>query len=151
MAFASPTRRTNGNSRVTPALVEGDIDVPQRHLATGQELSAFLANPPALWPRGVVYYCVETDEDPEGVIEPVFTNEGLNNITQAFSRIMEAVRDTIDQDQLKNQKYLKRFGHTKALLFFQKKGPHFGQNSRPGESDPYIQFWILHRARSSEA
>ena len=21
---------------------------------------------------------------------------------------------------------------------FKKKGPHFGQNSRPGESDPYI-------------
>ena len=67
-----------------------------------------------------MYYCVETDEDPEGVIEPVFTNEGLNNITQAFSRIMEAVRDTIDQDQLKNQKYLIRFGHTKALLFSKK-------------------------------
>ena len=67
-----------------------------------------------------MYYCVETDEDPEGVIEPVFTNEGLNNITQAFSRIMEAVRDTIDQGQLKNQKYLIRFGHTKALLFSKK-------------------------------
>ena len=51
-----------------------------------------------------MYYCVETDEDPEGVIEPVFTNEGLNNITQAFSRIMEAVRDTTDQDQLQKSR-----------------------------------------------
>ena len=30
------------------------------------------------------------------------------------------VRDTIDQDQLKNQRYLIRFGHTKALLFSKK-------------------------------
>ena len=76
-----PTRRTNPISRVTPRLVEGDIAVPERHLATGQELSAFLANPPDLWPGGVVYYW----------IEPVFNDEGVNNITQAFNQIMEAV------------------------------------------------------------
>ena len=37
-------------------------------------------------------------------------------------------RDTIVQDQLKNQRYIIRFGH--------KKLPHLGRNSRPGESDP---------------
>jgi len=81
VACPSPTRRTNPNSRVTPRLVEGDIAVPERHLATGQELSAFLANPPDLWPGGVVYYWIET----------VFNDEGVNNITQAFNQIMEAV------------------------------------------------------------
>ena len=37
----------------------------------------------------------------------------------------------------KTWKKIKPFGHTKALLFF-KKGPHLGQNSRPGENDPYV-------------
>ena len=92
VASPSPTRRTNPNSRVTPALVEGDIAVPERHLRTGQELSAFLADPSDLWPQGIVYYWIEQDEWPEGVFNlPVFTNEGVNNITQAFNQIMEAV------------------------------------------------------------
>ena len=45
------------------------------------------------------------------------------------------------QEQMKNQRYLIRVGHTKALLL-KKKGPHFGQNSRPGESDPYVELEI---------
>ena len=65
--------------------MEGDIAVPEGHLRTGQELSAFLANPSDLWPRGVVYYWIETDEWPED------SDEGVNNITQAFNQIMEAV------------------------------------------------------------
>ena len=37
---------------------------------------------------------------------------------------------------IKKSKIYNRFSHTKALLF-KKKGPHFGQNSCPGECDPY--------------
>ena len=87
---ASHRRRSSSRSRITPTLIQGDIAVPEAHHGTGQELSAFLAQPSALWPRGVVYFWIETDEW-EGVEEPVFTNEGLNNITQAHNQITEAV------------------------------------------------------------
>ena len=87
---ASYRQRSSSRSRTTPTLVQGDIAVPEAHHGTGQELSAFLAQPSALWPRGVVYFWIETDEW-EGVEEPVFTDEGLNNITQAHNQITEAV------------------------------------------------------------
>ena len=39
---------------------------------------------------------------------------------QTMSRCFRTAQDTIYQDQLKNQIYLIRFGHTKALLFKKK-------------------------------
>ena len=87
---ASHRQRSSSRPRTTPTLIQGDIAVPEAHHGTGQELSAFLAQPSALWPRGVVYFWIETDEW-EGVEEPVFTDEGLSNITQAHKQIMEAV------------------------------------------------------------
>ena len=35
-------------------------------------------------------------------------------------KVFWGARDTIDQDQLKNQRYIIWFGHTKALLFSKK-------------------------------
>ena len=37
-----------------------------------------------------------------------------------FQKFLQSEQDTIDQNQLKNQIYLIRFGHTKALLFKKK-------------------------------
>ena len=45
-------------------------------------------------------------------------------------------KDTIDSKQLKNQIYLLRFGHTRALLF-KKKRTRNGHFPRPRETDPY--------------
>jgi len=83
-------RRTVIRSQVTPTLVEGDIAVPQRHLETGQPLAAFLTEPSALWPRGLVSYCIQTFEW-EGKVEPIFSAEGVANITQALGQIMRDV------------------------------------------------------------
>ena len=47
-------------------------------------------------------------------------------------------KDTIDSKQLKNQIYLLRFGHTRALLFFKKRTRN-GHFPRPRETDPYVQ------------
>ena len=46
-------------------------------------------------------------------------------------------KDTIDSKQLKNQIYLLRFGHTRALLF-KKKRTRNGHFPRPRETDPYM-------------
>ena len=90
VASAPSYRRTIVQSQVTPSLVEGDIAVPQRHLGTGQPLAAFLTEPSALWPRGLVSYRIETFEW-EGVVEPIFSDEGVANITQALGKIMRDV------------------------------------------------------------
>ena len=87
---SSSFRRKIVQTQVTPNLVEGDIAVPQRHLGTGQALAAFLTEPSALWPRGLVSFRIETFEW-EGVVEPVFTDEGVDNITQAMDQIMRNV------------------------------------------------------------
>ena len=83
-------RRTVVQSQVTPTLVEGDISVPQSHLGTGEPLSAFLTQPSALWPRGLVSYRIETFEW-EGKVEPIFSDEGVANITRALGQIMRDV------------------------------------------------------------
>ena len=53
-------------------------------------------------------------------------------------------KDTIDSKQLKNQIYLLRFGHTRALLL-KKKRTRNGHFPRPRETDPYEQFARLSR------
>ena len=63
---------------------------------------------------------------------------GLQKISKLKPKCFWGPGDTIGQKELKNKKKVIRFGHTEALLL--KKGPHFGQNSRPGESDPYMMW-----------
>ena len=76
--------------QTTPSLVEGDIAVPDTHLGTGLALNAFLAKPSALWPRGFVPYRIETFEW-NGVVEPIFLDDQIENITQSLTKIMTDV------------------------------------------------------------
>ena len=92
LAFAPPTRGTfdAALSTSTPNLVEGDIAVPVGHLGAGIAPEAFLSKKTNLWPRGVVYYKFETYEW-DGVVEPVFLDSQMENITQALQLIMHNV------------------------------------------------------------
>ena len=76
--------------QTSPSLVEGDIAVPETHLGTGQALNAFLTEPTALWPRGVVPYRIETFEW-GGIVEPIFLDDQIENITLAQGKIMTDV------------------------------------------------------------
>ena len=72
------------------SLVEGDIAVPETHLGTGLALDAFLNEPTALWPRGFIPYRIETFEW-DGIVEPIFFDEQIENITLALGKIMTDV------------------------------------------------------------
>ena len=74
----------------SPSLVEGDIAVPETHLGTGQALDAFLTEPIALWPRGFIPYRIETFEW-DGIVEPIFLDEQIENITLSHQKIMTDV------------------------------------------------------------
>ena len=74
----------------SPALVEGDIAVPETHLNSGKALDAFLTETAALWPRGYLPYRIDTFEW-EGVEEPIFLDEQIDNITLALNKIMTDV------------------------------------------------------------
>ena len=76
--------------QTSPSLVEGDIAVPETHLATGQALDAFLTEPTNLWPRGVISYTFETFEW-DGIVEPYFLDEQIDNVTTALGKIMIGV------------------------------------------------------------
>ena len=76
--------------QTSPSLVEGDIAVPETHLGTGLALDAFLTEPTALWPRGFIPYRIETFEW-DGVVEPIFLDEQIENITLAQRKIMTDV------------------------------------------------------------
>ena len=76
--------------QTTHSLVEGDIAVPDTHLGIGLALNAFLAQPSALWPRGFVPYRIETFEW-NGVVEPIFLDDEIENITQSLTKIMTDV------------------------------------------------------------
>ena len=73
-----------------PSLVEGDIAVPETHLGTGEALDAFLTEPTSLWPRGFVPYRIDTFEW-DGIVEPIFLDEQIDNITLALGKIMTDV------------------------------------------------------------
>ena len=73
--------------QTSPNLVEGDIAVPETHLGTGQALDAFLTEPIALWPRGFIPYRIETFEW-DGIVEPIFLDDQIANITSALETIM---------------------------------------------------------------
>ena len=72
-------------------LLEGDILVPESQVGRGpEELDAFLSDPELLWPNGYVPYCFETFEW-DGVVEPVFLDSQMDNITKALDKIMLGV------------------------------------------------------------
>ena len=87
--FAS-FRRNFVPPKSSPALVEGDIAVPEAHLNSGKALDAFLTEETSLWPRGYVPYRIDTFEW-EGVEEPIFLDEQIDNITLALNKIMTDV------------------------------------------------------------
>ena len=70
------------------SLVEGDIAVPGT--GHGQALDAFLTEPSALWPRGFIPYRIETFEW-DGIVEPIFLDDQIENITTALGKIMTSV------------------------------------------------------------
>ena len=96
MFFATPgglSADFRGNfvpPETSPSLVEGDIAVPETHLGTGQALDAFLTDPTALWPRGVIPYRIETFEW-DGIVEPIFLDDQIENITISHQKIMTDV------------------------------------------------------------
>ena len=87
---ATSRSRPARKPRPTPVLIQGDIVVPEEHRATGEDLSAFLKNPSALWPSAIVNYRLGEDEW-DGVYYPLFMADQVKNITEAHKRIMEAV------------------------------------------------------------
>ena len=72
----------------TPLMVEGDIAVREGSLGSGTPMIAFRRD--SLWPRGVVPYKIDTDEF-DGLVEPVFLDSQIDNITQALHKIENGV------------------------------------------------------------
>ena len=85
-AFA-PTPEINSD---LPFMVEGDIAVTERSLGSGIAMNAFRTAQDSLWPRGFVPYRIDTDEW-EGLVEPVFLDSQIENITQALQKIENGV------------------------------------------------------------
>ena len=71
----------------TPHLIEGDIALPPNLHGTGSPLNTFLKATRSLWPRGRVPYRIDQDEWEVGVLEPVFLESQIENITQALHKI----------------------------------------------------------------
>ena len=74
----------------SPTLVEGDIAVPESHVGKGSAQNAFLSDPTVLWHRGYVPYRIDTFEW-DGVVEPIFLDDQIENITQSLGKIMRDV------------------------------------------------------------
>ena len=72
---------------LSPNLMQGDIAVPESQVG-GEDgsLDAFVTDEKALWMTGIVRYRIEEDEY-EGVVEPVFTDDQIANITKALEQI----------------------------------------------------------------
>ena len=75
--------------QINPSLVEGDIAIPETHLRTGW-LDAFPTEPSNLWPRGIIPYRIDTFEW-DGIVEPIFLDDQIENITLAHRKIMTDV------------------------------------------------------------
>ena len=72
---------------LSPNLMQGDIAVPESHVGGEDDaLDVFVTDKKALWMRGIVHYRIEEDEY-EGVVEPVFTDDQIANITKALEQI----------------------------------------------------------------
>ena len=72
---------------ISPNLVQGDIAVPVSHIGADEDaLDAFVTGQKALWMNGIVHYRIEEDEY-EGVVEAVFSDAQITNITTALEQI----------------------------------------------------------------
>ena len=78
---------TPAQDTISPNLMQGDIAVPVSHIGADEDaLDAFVIDQKALWMTGIVRYRIEEDEY-EGVVEPVFTEDQIANITKALEQI----------------------------------------------------------------
>ena len=67
--------------------MQGDIAVPVSQTGADEDTQyAFVTDQKALWNTGIVRYRIEEDEY-EGVVEPVFTDAQIENITTALGQI----------------------------------------------------------------
>jgi hypothetical protein len=93
-AFSPPSRGTfappSSGEALNPNLIEGDIAVPESHDGSPLASEAFLSDRALLWPRGRVPYRLETYMW-DGVEEPVFSDDQIENITQALGQISREV------------------------------------------------------------
>ena len=72
---------------ISPNLVQGDIAVPVNNTVADEDaLYAFVTDQKALWNKGIIHYRIEEDEY-EGIWEPVFTEEQIENITTSLDQI----------------------------------------------------------------
>ena len=75
----------------SPNLVQGDIAVPVNQTGADEDVQyAFVTDQKALWMNGIVHYRIEEDEY-EGVVEPVFSDNQITNITTALDQIQTEV------------------------------------------------------------
>ena len=74
----------------TPLIIEGDIAVTERSLGSETTMNIFRTVQDSLWPRGVVPYRIDTEEW-QGILEPVFLDTQIDNITQALQKIENGV------------------------------------------------------------
>ena len=86
-AFAQAPSQPESN----PNLVEGDIAVPAGGSGgSTQLLDSFIKAKKNHWPKGRVRYHIERDSW-EGIEEPVFTDDQIQNITEALDKISRGV------------------------------------------------------------
>ena len=82
---------TPAQDTLSPTLMQGDIAVPVSHIGADEDaLDAFVIDQKALWMTGIVRYRIEEDEY-EGIVEPVYTEEQIANITKALHQIKTEV------------------------------------------------------------
>ena len=92
-AFRPPRRGTFApvqDDSDTPHLIEGDIALPPSLHLSGSALNSFLKATTSLWPFGRVPYRIDTEQW-GGVVEPVFLDDQIENITQALQKIETGV------------------------------------------------------------
>ena len=90
--YSPPSRGTFSPpvSTFSPNLVEGDMAVPAGHLSSSQARDTFLQHDNLLWPGAVIYFRFERMEW-DGVMEPLFLDSQMDNITTAMHRIAAGV------------------------------------------------------------
>ena len=74
---------------LSPNLKQGDIAVPASQAGSEEDkdtFDSFVTDQRALWMTGIVHYRIEEDEY-EGVVEPVFADDQIGNITKALDQI----------------------------------------------------------------